>query len=100
MSGLWNVEISVRQKKLSAQTKRELGSKLSDFDFSCDASLFDLDLPQSHGDVHCRDLRCEDPVEKLYYSMGYEPICTQCSSEDDLDKPEEVLSNLCVMCFY
>ena len=36
-----------------------------------------------------RQLQCEEPVEKLYYSMGYEPICIYCSSEDNLDIPND-----------
>ena len=32
--------------------------------------------------------RRKETVEKLYYSMGYEPICI-CSSEDNLDIPND-----------
>ena len=34
--------------------------------------------------MHFSNLRCEDPVEKLYYSAGFEQICVHCSSVDDL----------------
>ena len=72
------------KKKLNKQARNELEKRLGDFDFSCGSSTSDLDLPEELSDVHFRSLRCEDPVERLHYSMGYEPICIQCSSEDDL----------------
>ena len=62
-------------EKLSSQSKSGLERKLSNFDFSCGASMSDMGLPDELSDVHFRDLRCEDPVQKLYYSMGYEQIC-------------------------
>ena len=72
------------------QAKKELERKLSSFDFSCGSSTTDLDLSDELADVHFRDLRCEDPVEKLYYSLGYEQICIYCSSEpDDVDITEK-----------
>lgn len=47
--------------------------------------MADLELPEKFADVHFRDLKCADPVERLYYSLGYEPICFFCSSENDLN---------------
>ena len=89
--GTWRLIYS--KKKLSSQTKSELERKLSNLDFSCGASTSDMDLPDELSNVHFRDLRCEDPVEKLYYSMGYEQIC---STEDDLDTSENYYL-ICVM---
>ena len=83
---MWRLIYS--KKKLSSQAKSELESKLSNFDFSCGATTSDMDLPDELSDVHFRDLRYEDPVEKLYYSLGYEQICIYCSTEDDLDTSE------------
>ena len=37
----------------------------------------DLNLP-SDIKVSIRDHDCHDPVEKLYYSCGYEPVCIYC----------------------
>ena len=81
--GMWRLVYA--KKKLSAHWRRELEKMLQTFDFSCGASTSDLD-ELSH--VHFRDLSCEDPVEKLYYSMGYDPICIYCSSEDELETQE------------
>lgn len=93
--GMWRLIYS--KKKVSSQAKSELERKLSNFDFSCGASTSDMDLPDELSDVHFRDLRCEDPVEKLYYSMGYEQICIYCSTEDDLDTSENYYP-ICVSC--
>ena len=40
---------------------------------------FDADLP-----VYTRSLNCYEPIEKQYYSAGYEPICVYCASTDKL----------------
>ena len=50
--------------------KKELERKLNNFDFSCGASRSDLDLSEEFTDVHFRDLRSEDPVEKLYILLN------------------------------
>ena len=71
---------------------------LSNFDFSCGARTSDMDLPDELSDVHFRDLRCEDPVEKLYYSMGYEQICIYCSTEDDLIQVRIIILFVCHAC--
>ena len=70
---MWRLIYS--KKILTSQAKNELEIKLNNFDFSCGANTYDLDVSDELSNVHFRDLRCEDPVEKLYYSMGYEPIC-------------------------
>ena len=92
---MWRLTYS--RKKLSAQARKELDKKLSEFDFSCGFNLSDLDLPDCLVDVHCRDLRCGDPVEKLYYSMGYENICIYCSSEDYIIIPDKCYP-ICMTC--
>ena len=94
---MWRLIYS--KKKLSLQAKKELERKLNNFDFCCGASTSDLDLPDElkESDVHFRDLRCEDPVEKLYYSMGFEQICIYYSTEDDLDIRENFYP-ICASC--
>lgn len=54
---------------MTAQWTRQLEQKLNKFNFGSGASTSDLDLLKELTDVHF----CEDPVKKLYYSMGYEP---------------------------
>lgn len=39
-------------------------------------------------DLVMLELQCYDPVEKLYYSMKYEPICMYCCGSDNLATKE------------
>ena len=71
-------------RKLSYVARQELESLLEDYTFSCGAALNDLDLPSVLSEVCARDLQCYDPVEKLYYSMNYDPICIYCCAEENL----------------
>ena len=75
--------------RLKAEDKRLLERKLDNFAFSCSTTLEELDLPEHMQNLAVRQLQCEKPVEKLYYSMGYEPIRIYCSSEDNLDIPND-----------
>ena len=68
--------------KLNYQEVVELGKVLDDTSYSCDVALSDLDLPDWLKNMSLRDHKCGDPIEKLYYSCGFEPICMKCSSED------------------
>ena len=61
-------------RKLSSVARQELKSLLEDYTFSCGAALSDLELPSVLSEVCARDLQCYDPVEKLYYSVHYDPI--------------------------
>ena len=79
---MWRLLYSPR--KLSAIAVKELNSLLEDFTYTCGASLSDLDLPPMLSSVCVRDIHCHDPVEKLYYSMKYDPICIYCCSTDNL----------------
>ena len=64
---MWRLIYS--KKNWTSQAIKELERKLNNFDFSCGASTSDLNLSDELSNVHFRDLRCEDPVEKLYYSI-------------------------------
>lgn len=83
--------------KLSDSEKQELNSLLTEFTFTCGGSLSDLGLSGKLGDVCVRKLECSDPVEKLYYSMKYDPICIYCSCEDNLTTPDNCYP-LCEEC--
>ena len=79
---MWRLLYS--SQKLSSIARQELATILDGYTFSCGASLHDLELPSTPSQVCVRDLQCYDPVEKLYCSMNYDPICVHCCSEDDL----------------
>ena len=85
------------KKKLSAHWRCELEKMLQTFDSSCGASTLDLDLSDELSHVHFRDLNCENPIEKLYYSMGYDPIYIYCASEDELESQENFFP-ICASC--
>ena len=83
---MWRLLYSPR--KLSSAARQQLATMLESLTFTCGASLLDLELPAYLSDVCVRDLQCYDQVEKLYYSMNYDPICIHCSSEDNLQTAE------------
>ena len=56
----------------------------------------DLDLTGRLKNVCVRDHACKDPIEKLYYSCDFEPICCQCASAD-VSSDNEYLP-LCQQC--
>ena len=85
--GMWRLIYA--RKKLSTVVRKELDKIMNKFDFSCGFNFSDLDSPDCLADVHCRDLGCGSPVEKLYYSMGYENICIFCSCDDDITIPDK-----------
>ena len=69
------------EKKLSVQLRKRLEKKLHFYTFSCGATFADLELEDDFPLVYVRDISCDDPIEKLYYSAGYEPICIYCAQE-------------------
>lgn len=83
---LWRLLYSKR--KLSVQDKTEIQSFLDDIAYTCGATLQDLNLPEKFSCVYIREHSCSDPVEKLYYSAGYAPICIYCAEEDVEDSDE------------
>ena len=66
------------QFKLTTKERAELQSAIEYFSFTCDAQLQDLELSGRLNEVFTRELSCEDPKEKLYYSAKYTPICIYC----------------------
>ena len=83
---MWRLVYS--KYKLNKSEKSSLQSVFEDFTYTCGASLSDLDLSGRLQDVVVRDLRCYDPLEKLYYSLNHDPICIYCCSERSLHSPE------------
>ena len=80
--GMWRLLYSPR--KLSSIAQQELVTILDDYTFTCGATLSDSELSGSLSKVCICDLQCYDPLEKLYYSMNYDPICIHCCSEDNI----------------
>ena len=59
-------------------------NKLEDFLFPCGCDLVDVGLDE----VFVRDLTSSDHVENLYYSLGHEIICINCSEQIEQTIPE------------
>ena len=80
---LWRLlHVYSKKRKLSAQDKTEIQSVIDDISYTCGATLQELDLPDKFSCVYVREHNCFDPIEKLYYSAGFEPICIYCAAED------------------
>ena len=54
------------QKKLTVRERTELEKALSDYVYTCGASLQDMELTGKLNEVYVRDVSCADPIEKLY----------------------------------
>lgn len=67
------------RKKFKAAQRRNLERALEDWSFTCGSQLQDLDLPGELGEVYVREMSCGEPIEKLYYSAKYDPICVYCA---------------------
>ena len=91
---IWRLVFS--KKKLSAAARTTLQSLLEDVSYTCGASLEDLHLPMGI-QVVIWDHRCGDPIEKLYYSVGYEDICIFCAASGDLVVPSSAY-HICPTC--
>ena len=82
---MWRLLYS--KHKLKAHERTALQHALEDVTYTCGANIQDLELGDRFVDVFARQIRCHDPVEKLYYSVGkYQPVCIHCSSEDNLEE--------------
>ena len=69
------------KRKLKKNEKEELERALDGMSFSCGAQLQDADIPVYLKEiVYVRQMSCEDPIEKLYYSTKYEDICIYCAA--------------------
>ena len=76
------------KQKLTYPEICELQGLLDDISYSCGASLSELNLSSKLKKVCVRDHRCSDPIEKLYYSCDFEPICYWCASDEVSEDPE------------
>jgi len=97
MWGVWSLETLILKCKLSLPDKTEIQSILDDVAYTCGATLQDLDLPEKILYVYIREHSCFDPIEILYYSAGYAPICIYCAEEEDVEDNEDYYP-LCSSC--
>ncbi len=80
--GMWRLVYALR--KLNSIQRSSLQNSLSGMSFSCGAPLQELDIAPELCDLVCvRTLACGDPIEFLYYTAKYEPICIYCAQSID-----------------
>ena len=92
--GLWHLLYSKR--KLKAEERKRLERELDGLIFTCGSSLEDLNLQPPLNEVYVRDVNCSDPIEKLYYSAGYEPICIYCATDlQSMDSSSQFYPQCC-----
>lgn len=85
---MWRLLYS--QHKLNNPERLALQAALSDVTYTCGAQIQDLQLSGKLAEVYARDVRCYEPIEKLYYSVGrYELICIYCASDENLDVSDD-----------
>ena len=70
------------KNKLNYPEVVELGKIIDDVSYTCGVSFSDLELPGRLKNVCVRDHKCRDPIEKLYYSCDFEPICINCALQN------------------
>ena len=76
---MWRLIYSKR--KLKKNEREDLQGALDGMSFSCGAQLQDADIPMYLKDVvYVRQMSCEDPIEKSYYSAKFEDICVYCAA--------------------
>lgn len=61
--------------------------------------LEELNLPDTLSSVCILDNNCNDPIEPLYYSADFSPICVYCASEDLSNSPTSDYYPMYVDCF-
>lgn len=85
--------------KLKKEQYEKLQDELEDASFSCGSQLSEL-LGEKHAElpVYVKDLTCEDLIEKLYYTVGHEPICIYCSDLVSDYNKSSVHYPLCTFC--
>ena len=94
---MWRLLYSKR--KLTLSEKQQLQSLFEDVSYSCGAMLGELNLPDVLSSVCILDHNCNGPIELLYYSADFSPICVHCASEDLSNSPTSDNYPMCVDCF-
>ena len=80
---MWRLLYSKRKLQLADQ--QALERSLENVAYTCGAQLQDMEDVGTLAEVYARNIRCNDPIEKLYYSVGtYPPVCIYCACESRL----------------
>lgn len=77
---MWHLVFS--KYKLSSSQRQLLQELLGNLTYTCGSQLKDANLPEELANVEVWDHQCRDPIEKLYYSAKFEPICIYCGEPE------------------
>ena len=91
---MWRLPYS--RFKLTRKERADLQVAIDDISFTCGALLHDLQLPGCLSKVYTRELSCGEPIEKLYYTAKYIPICIYCA--DDVESVPKDKYSQCNAC--
>ena len=87
--GMWRLVYATH--KLKSAEQKIVENALNGMSFSCGSPLHDMTAELSEK-VYVRDLHCHEPIEILYYTAKYDPICIYCglpeSYKDDNNYPK------------
>ena len=83
--GLWRLLYSKYMLKKEARLRLE--RILEEHSYTCGGKLSDLNLELEFKDVEIRTHSCGDPIEKLYYSANFQPICVYCGQDQPYTQP-------------
>ena len=87
---LYNVIVVIcGEYKLKPSQRSLLQQLLFNYSYTCGSQLKDLDLPEELKNVEIQVHDCQDPIEKLYYSAKYEPICVYCARNEPWAIPDQ-----------
>ena len=84
--GMWRLLYA--KSKLSVGERTALQQVLDKWLFTCGAQLQDLNLTGCLADVYVREMSCNEPIERLYYSAKYESICIYCTAPQPATDPQ------------
>ena len=84
--GMWRLLYA--KSKLSVGERTALQQVLDKWLFTCGAQLQDLNLTGCLADVYVREMSCNEPIERLYYSEKYESICIYCAAPQPATDPQ------------
>ena len=71
--------------KLQLADQQAFERSLENVTYTYGAQLQDLELVGTLAEVYARNIRCNEPTKKLYYSvLTYPPVCIYCACEGRL----------------
>ena len=73
------------RNKITSNITTKFIKETSDLYYKCGTSIDELSNKEQYKVLHVRqNLRCQDPVEAIYFSMDYEKVCVPCGTAQKL----------------